>query len=243
MILIPRLSPPSLGWWSVPGSVGAAFLVRIAAITESLDAHQRASFLVGAVIADDVAQLVRQPILKAPARIWVGGRQPQRSLYTQAASARTQQAPVFELEDGLANWASCPRCAGRRRSPRQGVQRNGGADGPSDHSMRQPTPGPDNLTENQTAGEALGLDGDQRIFTTGLIGPQDQVPPAQIEPANERHTFGRCGDDLALKLLRIRDRSIDGRQWNRSAGPDPSRRRSPEPPPYPTGWEPRNGRP
>lgn len=83
----------------------AAFLVRIAAITESLDAHQRASFLVGAVIADDVAQLVRQPILKAPARIWVGGRQPQRSLYAQGLRAH-QQAPVFELEDGLANRAS-----------------------------------------------------------------------------------------------------------------------------------------
>ncbi|SIN84589.1 2-keto-3-deoxygalactonate kinase [Singulisphaera sp. GP187] len=83
----------------------AAFLVRIAALGGALDAHERASFLVGAVIADDVANLVRQPILDAPARIWVGGRQPQRSLYARWLREQLE-APVLELDDDVANRAS-----------------------------------------------------------------------------------------------------------------------------------------
>jgi 2-dehydro-3-deoxygalactonokinase len=131
----------------------AAFLVRIAALTGALDVNQRASFLVGAVIADDVASLARHPILAGrpveieceecggpmgvregkrgaflgclnypgcrstqplPDRlkdqigkveVWVGGRQPQRSLYAQYLRERAGCA-VFELEDELADRAS-----------------------------------------------------------------------------------------------------------------------------------------
>ncbi|WP_406699993.1 2-dehydro-3-deoxygalactonokinase [Singulisphaera sp. Ch08] len=83
----------------------AAFLVRIAALSGALEARERASFLVGAVIADDVANLVRQPILDAPSRIWVGGRQPQRSLYGHLL--RTQHpTAVLELDDDVASRAS-----------------------------------------------------------------------------------------------------------------------------------------
>ena len=83
----------------------AAFLVRIAALGGVLEARERASFLVGAVIADDVANLVRQSILDAPSRIWVGGRQPQRSLYGHWLREQLE-APVLELDDDVANRAS-----------------------------------------------------------------------------------------------------------------------------------------
>lgn len=83
----------------------AAFLVRIAALSGAFEARERASFLVGAVIADDVANLVRQSILDAPSCIWVGGRQPQRSLYCHWLREQLQ-TPVFELDDDVANRAS-----------------------------------------------------------------------------------------------------------------------------------------
>src|SRR6185503_14145884 len=83
----------------------AAFLVRIAALGGALDPIGRASFLIGAVIADDVAHLARHPILASPARVWVGGRQPQRSLYAELLRPRIG-APVFEIEGGLAEEAS-----------------------------------------------------------------------------------------------------------------------------------------
>lgn len=83
----------------------AAFLVRIAALTGSLEAAARASFLIGAVIGDDVAHLSRHPVLDGAARVWVGGRQPQRTLYADWLRATIRQ-PVFELEGDLAEAAS-----------------------------------------------------------------------------------------------------------------------------------------
>jgi 2-dehydro-3-deoxygalactonokinase len=83
----------------------AAFLVRIAALSGVFDARGRASFLVGAVIADDVANLLRHTILDAPSRLWIGGRQPQRSLYARWLGERLQ-GPVRELDDDVANRAS-----------------------------------------------------------------------------------------------------------------------------------------
>jgi 2-dehydro-3-deoxygalactonokinase len=60
----------------------AAFLIRIAAVTGGLNPRERASFWIGAVLADDAAFLAKHPILRdAPRRpVWVGGREPLRGL-------------------------------------------------------------------------------------------------------------------------------------------------------------------
>jgi 2-dehydro-3-deoxygalactonokinase len=88
------------------GGLGrAAFLVRIAALGGALDAHGRASFLVGAIIADDVAYLARHAMLADPGVVWVGGRQPQRGLYARMLGERLN-APVRELDQDWAEHAS-----------------------------------------------------------------------------------------------------------------------------------------
>ena len=84
----------------------AAFLVRIAALSGSLDPPRRAAFWIGAVVADDVAHLARHPILagrRCPVR--VGGRQPQRSLYAAWLGER-HGGPVVALGDEDAGRAS-----------------------------------------------------------------------------------------------------------------------------------------
>jgi 2-dehydro-3-deoxygalactonokinase len=83
----------------------AAFLVRIADLTRTLDPAERASFLVGAVLADDVAHLAAHPILAGSHSVWVGGRQPQRALYAAWLSVRLGER-VRELDDDLAERAS-----------------------------------------------------------------------------------------------------------------------------------------
>jgi 2-dehydro-3-deoxygalactonokinase len=83
----------------------AAFLVRVAALTSALDAPRRAAFWIGAVVADDVAHLVRHPILRAGVPVWVGGREPLRSLYARLL-ARHYPADVAALGDRLAEGAS-----------------------------------------------------------------------------------------------------------------------------------------
>lgn len=83
----------------------AAFLVRIAALTESLDPEERAAFWIGAVIAEDARWLSAHPILAGGCPVWVGGRQPQRSLYAQALS-RLRLGSVEMLDDELAEHAS-----------------------------------------------------------------------------------------------------------------------------------------
>ena len=63
----------------------AAFLVRVAALTRDWNASQRASFLIGAVAAEDVAHLLRQPTMGPASKpiVIVGGPDPLRSLYTR----------------------------------------------------------------------------------------------------------------------------------------------------------------
>lgn len=88
------------------GGLGrAAFLVRIAALGGALDAHGRASFLVGAIVADDAAHLARHAMLVDPEVVWVGGRQPQRGLYARMLGERIN-APVRELDHDWAEHAS-----------------------------------------------------------------------------------------------------------------------------------------
>ena len=83
----------------------AAFLIRIAAISAILDPIERASFWVGAVVADDVANLARHPILVPGRPVCVGGRQPLRELYT-AELSRRHSGIVTSLDDYLAESAS-----------------------------------------------------------------------------------------------------------------------------------------
>ena len=83
----------------------AAFLVRIAALAETLGPEARASFWLGAVVADDVAHLSRHPMLDGPVPVRVGGRQPLRSLYARWLGER-HAGPVTALEDELAEQAS-----------------------------------------------------------------------------------------------------------------------------------------
>jgi 2-dehydro-3-deoxygalactonokinase len=88
------------------GGLGrAAFLVRVAALGQTLGATERAAFWVGAVIADDVRWLAAHPILSDGRPVWVGGRQPQRALYAELLSRR-RAAPVFAVDDALAEDAS-----------------------------------------------------------------------------------------------------------------------------------------
>ncbi|HEV3162657.1 MAG TPA: 2-dehydro-3-deoxygalactonokinase [Isosphaeraceae bacterium] len=83
----------------------SAFLVRIAALTLAWEATDRAAFLMGAILADDVAHLARHPLLNPAVPIWVGGRQPQRSLYADWLRAQ-HPGPVRTLDDSIAESAS-----------------------------------------------------------------------------------------------------------------------------------------
>ena len=83
----------------------AAFLVRIAAMTGSLDSRSRASFWIGAAVAADVLGLAHHRILMQGRPVWVGGRQPLRALYA-AELARRHGGPVVPLDDPLAESAS-----------------------------------------------------------------------------------------------------------------------------------------
>jgi 2-dehydro-3-deoxygalactonokinase len=111
---LPRELPDEINWDAAAAGrraverqgVGrAAFLVRIAALMQTLDAHARASFWLGAMAADDVAHLVRHPILTSGQTVWVGGRQPLRSLYT-AWLGSFYAGCVVAIEDALAASAS-----------------------------------------------------------------------------------------------------------------------------------------
>jgi 2-dehydro-3-deoxygalactonokinase len=82
-----------------------AFLVRIAALGKIFNPIERASFWIGAVVADDVNNLARHPILRPGRPVWVGGRQPLRSLYTTRLVER-RSGPVIPLDDPLAESAS-----------------------------------------------------------------------------------------------------------------------------------------
>ena len=83
----------------------AAFLVRVAALLGTMRPEQRASFWIGAVVADDVGHLARHSILARPRPVWVGGREPLRSLYSMWL-AGLLEGPVTPLDDELAEAAS-----------------------------------------------------------------------------------------------------------------------------------------
>ncbi len=83
----------------------SAFLVRVAGLNETLSPEERASFLIGALISDDVKSLSRHPILTQAGHVWVGGRQPQRSIYANLLRERLS-SEVHALTDDLCEAAS-----------------------------------------------------------------------------------------------------------------------------------------
>jgi 2-dehydro-3-deoxygalactonokinase len=83
----------------------AAFLVRLAALSRRWGPAARAAFWMGAVVGDDVAHLRSHRLLAGDIPLWVGGRQPLRSLYAELL-AETRLGPVAALADDLAETAS-----------------------------------------------------------------------------------------------------------------------------------------
>ncbi len=83
----------------------AAFLVRIAALTQALSAFERVSFWIGAVVQSDVNSLVRHSILAPGRPVWIGGREPLRSLYASWLGRR-HLGMVAPLDHALADAAS-----------------------------------------------------------------------------------------------------------------------------------------
>lgn len=82
-----------------------AFLVRLAALNGGFDIQRRAAFWVGAVIGEDVVQLVRHPILHQRRPVYVGGTPTLRRLYCQALAVH-HDGPVRPLTDEDAERAS-----------------------------------------------------------------------------------------------------------------------------------------
>ncbi|WP_422930647.1 2-dehydro-3-deoxygalactonokinase [Singulisphaera sp. PoT] len=85
------------------GRVG--FLVRIAAVNQNLTEHQRASFLIGALLSNDIRHLAKHPMFGQDHQVWVGGRQPQRSIYARWL-VREGMHDVREVDDDLCEDAS-----------------------------------------------------------------------------------------------------------------------------------------
>jgi 2-dehydro-3-deoxygalactonokinase len=83
----------------------AAFLVRVAALRETMTREERAAFWIGAVVADDVGHLVKHPILAMGRPVFVGGREPLRTWYTRWLG-RFHDGPVDALDDNLAEDSS-----------------------------------------------------------------------------------------------------------------------------------------
>jgi 2-dehydro-3-deoxygalactonokinase len=103
----------------------AAFLVRVASLGKVMGPEKRAGFWIGAVVADDVGNLVRHPILEPPRPVWVGGREPLRTLYARRL-ALLHAGPVTPLRDDLAEAASA---VGALEVARRRIERSSGRAG------------------------------------------------------------------------------------------------------------------
>lgn len=92
----------------------AAFLVRIAALSLDWSPEQRAGFLIGAVVAEDVGQLMRHPSLggDCDSLLVVGGSEPLRGVY-----ARLIPRPVTPLACDHASAVGAALVAQARLGP------------------------------------------------------------------------------------------------------------------------------
>jgi 2-dehydro-3-deoxygalactonokinase len=87
------------------GLARAAFLVRIAGLLARLNSGERAAFWIGAVVGDDARHMVQHPIFLPARPVWVGGRNPLRTLYADFL-ASLHSGSVRALDDELAEAAS-----------------------------------------------------------------------------------------------------------------------------------------
>lgn len=88
------------------GLTRAAFAVRLAALADTLSQEARAAFWLGAVIADDLACLLRHPILANQGDpLVIGGRDPQRTIFARWLQEH-YQGPLVILDDEQASMAS-----------------------------------------------------------------------------------------------------------------------------------------
>jgi 2-dehydro-3-deoxygalactonokinase len=83
----------------------AAFLVRLADLTNRWTADDRAGFWLGAIVSDDISHLARGALLSGGDTVWVGGRQPLRALYRDWLEA-AYHGRVIALDDDVADSAS-----------------------------------------------------------------------------------------------------------------------------------------
>jgi len=83
------------------GLARAGFLVRLSQVLgQEDDPMKRGAFWTAAVVADDALHLARQAILSAgSAPIWVGGREPLRTLYAEALRTRLPGRAIHTLSD------------------------------------------------------------------------------------------------------------------------------------------------
>ena len=101
------LESAETGWRTTQtdGLGRAAFLVRVAALMGKMRPDQLASFWIGAVVADDVNHLARHSILARRRPVWVGGREPLRSLYARWLAGLLKRT-VCPLDEELSESAS-----------------------------------------------------------------------------------------------------------------------------------------
>ncbi len=83
----------------------AAFLVRVAALLNSMSQQDRSSFLLGAVVADDAENLARNHRLAGNIPLYIGGKQPLRALYADQL-ARRRSGLVEALDEETCENAS-----------------------------------------------------------------------------------------------------------------------------------------
>jgi 2-dehydro-3-deoxygalactonokinase len=83
----------------------AAFLVRVATLLNAMSREDRASFLLGAVVADDAENLARNHRLAGNIPLYIGGKQPLRALYADQL-ARRRSGLVEALDEETCENAS-----------------------------------------------------------------------------------------------------------------------------------------
>jgi 2-dehydro-3-deoxygalactonokinase len=92
------------------GLARAAFLIRVAGLVDALNAFERASFWIGSVVQSDVDSLARHSIFVPGRTVWIGGREPLRSLYAACLGQR-HRGTVVPLDGAVAESASAAGAA------------------------------------------------------------------------------------------------------------------------------------
>ena len=202
----------------------AAFLVRIAAPGRDAGTGAARGVLDRRRGGGRCPAHVRHPILAPGRPVWVGGREPLRTLVRPLARAISQRA---RHAAGRRAWPRRPPHSAPWRSPRGMARaRDAVTLHPSLNRLHDQTTWPMMRTELGV----LKLDRHQGELAALLVGPEDQVTAADLEPADHRRPFGTGRDDPAMELdWGSVMRAVDGRRSSRPAGSGASSRRSCEP--------------